>query len=192
RRLCRPPALTYHRAHHVVLHPEAERRFAAAGGCRGLGGGTRWLSPAAGSPSAAADPTPPVRFLRRRSTGVAGPRRASPGSNARGRSVGCGFTPRHGSQESRASHVVSPPLCSTGRGVGEALLPPASSPASPRRAHWSLRLGGGACPAWPSALAVTWPPGPVRLLVSPSPRTSHLGAWDTDLNHASKFTFKPD
>lgn len=78
----------------------------------------------------------------------------------------------------RTSHVVFPRLCSTGRGVGEALLPPASSPASPRRAHWSPRLGGGAFPAWPIALAVTWPPGPVRLLVLPSLRTSHLGAWD--------------
>lgn len=194
RRLRRPPALTYHCAHHVALHPEAEWRFAAAGG----GGGTRWLSPAAGSPSAAADPAPPVRFLRRRPTGAAGPRRASPGSNARGGSVGCGFPPRHGSQESRASHVArrppspTPLLCSTGRGVEEALLPPASSPATPRRAHWSPRLRGGACPAWPiraRSHAAAWTckaPGVTQ--------PEDFAPWSLGhyLNRALKFTFKPE
>lgn len=98
-----PPALTYHRAHHVVLHPEAERRFAAAGG-RSLGG-TGGLPPAAAR-TPATDPASPVRLLRRRPVGAPGPGRASPGSNARGGSVGYGFLPRHGSEESRASHVV--------------------------------------------------------------------------------------
>lgn len=68
-------------------------------------GGTGGLSPAAAR-TPATDPASPVRLLRRRPVGAPGPGRASAGSNARGGSVGCGFPPRHGSEDTRASHVV--------------------------------------------------------------------------------------
>ncbi|MEJ1285578.1 hypothetical protein NN561_016574 [Cricetulus griseus] len=87
----------------------------------------------------------------------------------------------------RASHVARRSrLCSTGRGVGEAPLPPSSSPAEPLRIYWPPRFGGGACPAWPisarnhaasrtRSAPTVWP----RLQRIPTLKMSHSGASET-------------
>ncbi|EDL26391.1 RIKEN cDNA 4930542C12 [Mus musculus] len=184
-----PPALTYHRAHHIVLHPEAERRFAAAGG-RSLGG-PGGLSPAAAR-TPATDPASPVRLLRRCPVGAPGPGRASPGSNARGGSVGCGFPPRHGSEESRASHVV-PDSAAQAAASEKLRCRPRARP--PVLCALIGRRASGAGPGWPdqSALATERPPGPLfARLVSGwehQLEDSASPCHGNDPNRASKFRF---
>lgn len=145
-------------------------------------GGTGGLSPAAAR-TPATDPASPVRLLRRRPVGAPGPGRASAGSNARGGSVGCGFPPRHGSEDTRASHVV-PDSAAQAAASEKLSYRPRARPPGPLRAHWPPRLGGGAWLAWPIGAcrrAAPWtstcsagvPLGTSNL------RTARLGATET-------------